>query len=825
MTQFSHRLLRCLAGYILFIAFPHLAAREQQVMTCQNLQSFGTRATIYDLAIWNNRTYICGAIGRYKDRGVIYSSSDGFQWGEPVYNLAEPESEIQHFYHNEDTLLAQGSTGMLRTTDGITWQHLPSLPTFKDILWDGEHFLALSGNTIWQADAQGDNWQQVSKLSTGSVRVLAWNGERYIIAGDSDYFFYSDDGVNWMEGTAPNLSEEIYGVVWNGHQFLARSETNTSWLSEDGITWTAFEGEPLEHGSYFAKDLTWDGEAYYEITRLYIYTSPDGVTWQRRPFFGPQAATRRLNLRRRGETWWLLGHGIFSSRNGYHWTQKAPAFSRFDLYQKYDDTVYASSNRILYRSRDGLTWDILAATRDRFTQLAVQNNAVMASTEGGELFFSEDGLHVQLLGAPISIESIFAAKGFWWIVNKKGSIHQFDGERTLRPFPLVGHQMIEAEGHLFLYSNEDNDQIVYQSQDGLAWTQVASQGAPTMRAVRNNRLFISQDVFANHYSHYSSDGYHWYPFRIGDYVGERAHPWGDYWFMIDGRISEPKPILISEDARDWKELVIEGLPQELEPGRGFYSVGDLNLFLPHQSRSDLLTQPAYFLAACTTPARPKPKPILVPWVTSNEQWSSRISFFNRSPYDREVTVSALKGMSTQQTTLFLPAKSVTVRTSDELFEDLTPYSLLVDPQDLDLTVSFLTFNKEAVSGGASPSQSSGIDRNQWSPKITFPYLPHDRTTTMVVCAPGATSDERTLIRLSFYGKNGDLQRYKIEGLTGNAPFTIPAREQFQPDSSSMPASIVVESLTGRLLAGTTFIFDEHRQPAMMNAVPGSIIHE
>ncbi len=780
-------------------------------ISCKNSQTYGTSATIHDIIPWQGRYVIAAETRENPPRNALYVSQSGFQWGEPVLLMESSAGPIE-FSYNDRVLLARGSDFFLRSTDGISWTELETLPVFDDLFWAGSQFVARANQTIWHGDPEGRHWQEVATLPpSAKPEAMTWNGNRYVIVGSERSFFYSDDSLTWFAAD-PGVQEHRRPgkVVWNGDYFLTLAGYRDCFISHDGATWTFHKGTMYQH-EHANFDFTWDGSVWVDISYGTVYTSQDGISWHKERFFGAFNNLDESRLRRRGNALWLVGEDgqIYTSSDRRHWIAYAPPLQHVIQLGTYHGWTYVGSEKMLYRTQDGLAWEFLLAGAGRIADLEIQGDRMMALDIYGRLYHGTVGDLLQPMNTTrpyTAIDRIFGAKGHWWVIAKN-TVYQISPDLTWHQLDRPGKNMF-AYGEGLILINQDQ---TFYSEEGLNWQEIPHHGTPGGGVIRNDKGFISLDG-----TRYSRNGYDWFPSNPkpphSDY---KMRAWGDTWTHCT---EDWPPMYISFNSRQWREMVFQGLAPEASPNRGLYEVGTKTLTLLEETSTPTTDVRHYALSDCERPSTEQPNQTLIPWVTHNEQWSSRIAIFNPDPRGREVTLTALKGEETQQTKLWLTPQSLTVREADQLFGNLSAYALLVDHQDLNLIVSFLTFNKEAVSGGNAPSQSIGRASDQWATKLKFNYLPHDRTTYLVLCAPEAEPGEITRIELTVIPDEGsDPEIHRIL-LPGNAPKTLKGRLLRHPFAAKV-TSAVAKSTTGQLIVGATFYFDEFRQPAMIAAIP------
>ena len=207
---------------------------------------------------------------------------------------------------------------------------------------------------------------------------------------------------------------------------------------------------------------------------------------------------------------------------------------------------------------------------------------------------------------------------------------------------------------------------------------------------------------------------------------------------------------------------------------------------------------------------------IIPWVVSNQDWSSRIAIFNGGKETTSVQLTAVAADEQQgsATQLFeIQPGGLVARESGEFFPGLSGYGLKVSAGGPEIYANFLTFNSTAPSG-RSPAQTGAVPQNELSSKLLFAYLPGRETAAIVLLAPHA--DTATDVTLTIHDESGVLATSLIQ-LSGNRPFAKLLTDLF--DVPIPQDAAVIAQSNGELLAGTGFVFNSIGEPSMSRAVP------
>ena len=209
---------------------------------------------------------------------------------------------------------------------------------------------------------------------------------------------------------------------------------------------------------------------------------------------------------------------------------------------------------------------------------------------------------------------------------------------------------------------------------------------------------------------------------------------------------------------------------------------------------------------------------VIPWVVSNGQWNSRIAVYNRDQQSRLVNFTATTREGQILTISHpIPAQGVLAWEAQELFPNLSGYSLVLDVDESSkVFASFLTFNTEVQSGGASPSQTTSVLPAEFSSDLIFSYLPTKEISALVLTAP--KREGQTRITLTVFGSDKGILGEKEIELTDGRPFAALIGDLFK--DLQLPDHVAVRAVSRDdvVLTGTAFIFNERREPSMAKPV-------
>ena len=208
--------------------------------------------------------------------------------------------------------------------------------------------------------------------------------------------------------------------------------------------------------------------------------------------------------------------------------------------------------------------------------------------------------------------------------------------------------------------------------------------------------------------------------------------------------------------------------------------------------------------------------LVVPWVTNNAQFRSKIVINNLNAVRADVTLKATRadGQS-EQVSLQIEAMDQFVADVRNLFVALgegTGYAVHMESETDMLQAAFIV-SGTASSSGDSPGQSNVVPPSAASRILLFAYTPSSDT---VNSAPVIVNGASVAATVTFHAyQNG--QRFSAEPIqvpAGFTPFASLVATLF-PDLSG-DLFLVAES--DQPILGTVFIFNANGEPAMANAV-------
>ncbi|MDB4507876.1 hypothetical protein N9094_01595 [bacterium] len=215
------------------------------------------------------------------------SNGDFFVTAEPMLTYAWPAGGDYTM-----TVLADALEPFHRVSSDPTGTTVTDL---RDIKMVGNAALAVgSGGLILRSADHGVTWSSVlQEVTTDLLLRVSYGGGKIVIAHWTGTLI-STDGLNWVDGNAPELG-------WNHVQWVKDRFINTGWRRSEGL-WTSSDGESWERPivvpqqSYEMPIIVGVGNLFYAMGDYsqgpnQVAISVDGVRWFARE--APRGWSRR----------------------------------------------------------------------------------------------------------------------------------------------------------------------------------------------------------------------------------------------------------------------------------------------------------------------------------------------------------------------------------------------------------------------------------------------------------------------------------------------------------------------------------------------------
>jgi hypothetical protein len=190
--------------------------------------------------------------GRFVTAGISTQTSiistNGISWAIATIPFNDDWRYIS--YGDGLFVLASSGSGVVNSTDGITWTQGTFPAGFStnviDLVYGGGVFLALGYNGFSGTSTNGITWTGRTTPTTTNLWRTATYGNGIFVAAsynNSSNTIYSTDGITWTQGVITTIgSQSLWNLNFYNNVFFAIGEGLSSSqvaTSTNGITWTA----------------------------------------------------------------------------------------------------------------------------------------------------------------------------------------------------------------------------------------------------------------------------------------------------------------------------------------------------------------------------------------------------------------------------------------------------------------------------------------------------------------------------------------------------------------------------------------------------------
>jgi hypothetical protein len=549
---------------------------------------------------------------------------DNWHWRNPLPNGNPPS--LPHNFHGitfaNGTFVAAGDGGVVSTsTDTTNWTESATATanTLNAITYTYSNGLlvAVGDGGVVEYSSDGTNWALGASATTNSLKAVAYGNGVWVAVGAGGVIITSTNVVNWtpqVSGTTGNF----IGVTHGSAGFLAINQDVTGqifdrvYFSSTGVIWTnhtldapgtGFGGEPTIHDIVtFANGVYLIGSrraATSESYNLYIFTSTDGNSWTTNLVENIGTFASGLSYQ-----YFMAGNGIviaaawivqqgspffLISTNTTAWTTvyNVPTVNEQGNAGAFGNGTYAvvassymGSLPPILTSSDALNWTNrqhapapAIGPTNTFTSIAFNNGMDVVATSGSMVTSSNDAVYTVASNTPSLLSVATLGSGFIG-VGLGGAIYQSgDGlSWTQRNSSTANNLRGVTVGNGLLVAVGDNGAI-QTSPSGTVWTsRTSGTSLPLYAIAYSNGLFVAVGQLGTVLT--SPDGISW----SGQYSGQLSNllsvVYGSAGFVATG---PGGTIVTSTDGTNWIQQN-SGAISTLESvafGNGYYlATGD-----------------------------------------------------------------------------------------------------------------------------------------------------------------------------------------------------------------------------------------------------------
>jgi hypothetical protein len=303
---------------------------------------------------------------------VLVSRDDGKSWNQTflgtdsledggwhgtfaVYGMASTRGVIGVFS-------GWGTPGVyIGSDDGVHWTHLNKEPAKLGSVWGaaGGNGILLTSADQWRgmtsSDTTASNWN-VHSLKTlldggKTHHMISGFGDyevgRFIVIGDNQHVFYSDDNCqSWKHSRIPESPEKGQDVIAYGNKvFLCSFKDHVARSADGGATWTLHEHGLKGWGNSWRGLSFVKGEFWLTAQKgSHGRRSRDGITWKNLPKSTP-------------------GGRFVESESG---TIINVERRRYDIHRSEDGVTWET---VFQAAKEDVTWDTAFAVYEKVNSL------------------------------------------------------------------------------------------------------------------------------------------------------------------------------------------------------------------------------------------------------------------------------------------------------------------------------------------------------------------------------------------------------------------------------------------------------------------------
>ena len=503
---------------------------------------------IYGVA-WGNNTWV--AYGRFAV-AVLYSA-DGISWSQSSSGTTLMSGNVDSSSYKSiaysDTLqrFVLASDIIIYSADGDTWTRSSNDTATLGgnsvgcLCWNGSFFIGglLSGANLIIKSVDGNTWTAptVTGITSDIIYDIKWNGSIFVAVGsESEYIYYSADGIAWNTATTPGLTIEPYTVTWNGTYWVVGGLEGAGEFilySPDGITWTESTSGAAKAITYFqvaSRNVlpftpsnliyvpqpgpagpTGPGIPYVYNDLIvgvsnvspYIVYSDDGITWNNSNSIPSIPGTGLNGVAWNGSIWVAVGTTIVYSSDGSNWTRTTSA-DTFIVAGSLSGIAWGNNTWVAYGttagvlySADGISWSQSSsgttlmsgnlqsesykslAYSDRLNRFVLGSDIIIYSSNGNAWTRSSNDTAILAGGTMFSL----CWNGYYFIggLNSAGSyliVTSDDGDTWVAPTVtgITGINVYDIKWNGSIFVAVGNPNSIYYSDNGIEWNVATATG-------------------------------------------------------------------------------------------------------------------------------------------------------------------------------------------------------------------------------------------------------------------------------------------------------------------------------------------------------------
>jgi hypothetical protein len=256
--------------------------------------------------------------------------------------------------------VAVGHNGQRVVSDnGVDWKNLQvgkEGEVYRDAAFGAGVLVAVGnfgGSNLFASTRDGAAWKAIAKdgqykyflraVAFGDGAFLGIGGDPGAVGSSAPFVVRSTDGDTWTDYIPIAGKNIIRRIAWGngtyvavGGDWLNAVDPPLAYTSQDGLDWTVhvLDSDYVLTGVSFGNGRFVATRYDHSDTHEHIFTSPDGVRWQRQSV--PQSFLGVLMDITYGNGWFVAtsrnGGGILASPDGLNWTVSDQEGGNYDLH-------------------------------------------------------------------------------------------------------------------------------------------------------------------------------------------------------------------------------------------------------------------------------------------------------------------------------------------------------------------------------------------------------------------------------------------------------------------------------------------------------------
>lgn len=367
-------------------------------------------------------------------------------WEPVAFMSAQPLTAI---HHTGSQFIAVGLSGTILTSpDGVHWTSRTGAGSANlSGVTQGELGpVAVGENGAIVISDDAESWRRVDRVMPGRLYgIVPWNGGWIAIGWDdrvsAPVLLRSTDGADWLSLPA-QFDRAPRDIAASASRLVATTQAGELLISDDGATWrttqiedgnvrrvTAADGRFLAAGS--------NGESNPDLQRAELFTSTDGLSWQRIRSVPGEAfedvavgagtivAVGTDRMRRLGIVQSLAQGGTWQ---GASFGGLGPEWDSYSGVAYGNGRFVVVGARSILTSTDGGTWTFHPEPPAGFDRVRFLNGVFVALTSTGVVGISEDGERWTLYRTPTdaALSDVAEINGTLVVVGAHAHILQSD---------------------------------------------------------------------------------------------------------------------------------------------------------------------------------------------------------------------------------------------------------------------------------------------------------------------------------------------------------------------------------------------------------------